>query len=241
MRALIAATLLTALAGCASPSAEQQVTVFAAASLAPAFQPIATAYEQQHPGTRVRLHLAGSRTLVTQLDQGAPADVLATADLASMAQARANGVLAGRSVPFAHNAAVVAVPAGNPGGLSRAADLADPAVQLVVCAVPVPCGVAAKTLLADLGVDRQPVSEETSVAGVVGKVAAGEADAGIVYATDLANRADLRQLPGDAAAPTTTYPIAELAGAGPIADSFIDFVLADPGQQLLAEAGFGPA
>ena len=243
MRRLIAVCLLALLPGCASAATdrEQEVTVFAAASLAAAFDEIATDFEAANPGAVVRLNVAGSRTLVAQLREGARADVLATADTASMRAAAAAGVVDGTPVVFAANAAAVAVPADNPAGVRTAADLAEPRVQVVVCAVPAPCGIAARELLAELGREVRPVSEETSVAGVLGKVAAGEADAGIVYATDVLGEAAVRSVPlTPGVAVSTTYPIAPVTGAGALADRFIAHVLGPEGQDALARAGFGP-
>ena len=243
MRRLAAVCLLALLPGCAGPATdrEQEVTVFAAASLAAAFGEIATAFEAANPGAVVRLNVAGSRTLVAQLREGARADVLATADTASMQAAAAAGVIDGPPVVFTANAAAVAVPADNPAGVRTADDLAEPGVQVVVCAVPVPCGIAARELLAGFGREVRPVSEETSVAGVLGKVAAGEADAGIVYATDVVGDDAVRSVPlPPGVAVGTRYPIATVTGASAAADRFIAHVLGPEGQGTLAGAGFGP-
>jgi molybdate transport system substrate-binding protein len=243
VRRLAAVCLLVLLPGCATAATdrEHEVTVFAAASLAPAFGEIAAAFEAANPDAGVRLHVAGSRTLVAQLREGARADVLATADAATMGAAAAAGVIDGAPVAFATNAAAVAVPVDNPARVRTLADLSEPGMQVVVCAVPVPCGVAARELLAGLGREVRPVSEETSVAGVVGKVAAGEADAGIMYATDVVGQAAVRSVPlPPGVAVSTTYPIAPVAGSAAVAQRFIDYVLSPDGQGALAEAGFGP-
>jgi molybdate transport system substrate-binding protein len=243
VRRLAACCALVLLVGCAAAPADdgRELTVFAAASLGSAFERMAVAFEAAHPDIAVRLNVAGSRTLVAQLGEGARADVLATADTASMEAAVAAGVIAADPVPLATNTAAVAVPVGDPAGVRSARDLAEPDRHVVTCAVPVPCGIAARELLANLQLAVVPVSEETSVAGVLGKVAMGEADAGIVYATDVAGEDAVRSIPLPAgAAVTTAAPIATVTDAGPAAEVFVAFVLGAEGQRILAAAGFGP-
>jgi molybdate transport system substrate-binding protein len=214
----------------------------AAASLRGPFTELAQQFEAANPGTTVRLGLAGSADLVAQLQQGAPADVLATADVDTMARAAGDGLLAGPARPFAGNAMAIAVPADNPAGVTSFADLARPGVAVVLCAPQVPCGAAAARIQASTGITLAPVSEEGSVTGVLGKVSAGQADAGVVYRTDVAGTgAAVRGIPiPEAVNATTTYPIAVLAGSAEpaLARSFTDLVLGEAGQQVLRDAGF---
>ncbi len=227
----------------ALPDVSGELTIYAAASLKPAFDELATAFEARHPSLEVLpVVYDGSSTLATQLIEGAPADLFASADEATMQRATAAGVVAGSQV-FATNTLVVALPAGNPGGVEDLGDLADDSVTVVLCAPEVPCGAASQTLLANAGVSVVPASWEQSVTAVLTKVAAGEADAGLVYATDVRGRTDLESFaPPGAAAVVNRYPIASLAGAAnpEAAASFAEFVLSADGQAVLAGRGFGP-
>lgn len=209
------------------------IDVFAAASLRQAFTELAARYEQDS-GSRVALTFAGSADLVSQLAEGARADVLATADLESMARTGAGG-----AVPFATNTMTVIVPPDNPAAIASLADLARPGVRLVVCAPQVPCGAAAQRVRAASGIDWRPVSEPNNVTDVVGAVASGEADAGVVYATDaIAAGAAVAEVPiPPDANTTTTAPIAALTPAGA---GFAAYVAGPQGRSVLADAGFGP-
>lgn len=221
------------------------VTVMAASSLRVAFADLASRFQAAHPGTKVQLVVAGSADLLAQLEQGAPGDVLATADAPTMARAESTNLIAGQPIDFATNGMTIVVPVGNPGGVQSLADLADPEVAVVLCAPQVPCGAAAQRIEQRSGIDIKPVSEENAAADVLGKVSSGEADAGIVYVTDaraVANRVGEVAIP-PAQNASNTYPIAIVAGAEQpaLASSFKDFVLGTTGQQVLADAGFGPA
>lgn len=212
------------------------VEVYAAASLQRSFDEIAAAFEQQNPGVTVSPVYDGSSTLATQIGEGAPADVFASADEKNMAK-----VVAQAPDPqvFAANTLVIAVPAGNPAQVSALADLAR--VTTVLCAPEVPCGAASQTLLSNAGVAVTPASSEQNVTAVLTKVAAGEADAGLVYATDVVGRDDVEAIvPAGADAVVNRYPIATLADAPnpAAADAFVAFVLSDAGQKILADAGF---
>jgi molybdate transport system substrate-binding protein len=216
-----------------------ELTVYAAASLGPAFEEIASAFEDAHPGVDVRpVVLDGSQVLATQIAEGAPADVFASADEATMARVetlvRAPGV-------FATNTLTIAVPPGNPAGITGLPDLADPAATVVLCAVEVPCGAAARTLLERAGVEVSAASSEQNVGAVVAKVAAGEADAGIVYRTDIA-RGGVEAVPAEGAADVVSrYAIGALrdARSPEAAESFVRFVQGESGQRILREHGFG--
>ena len=248
-----AGMLVTAVTGCSTsespatraPSgpAAGEVTVFAAASLKATFTEIGAQFQAAHPGTTVRFNFAGSSDLVAQLQQGAAADVLAPADARTMDRASADTLLAGEPTAFATNTLMIAVPPDNPAGITSFADLAGEGVQVVVCAPQVPCGAATQQVEANTGVTLAPVSEESSVADVLNKVATGEADAGVVYVTDV-RASDARVLgvpiPAEVNA-VNTYPIAALAEARApaLAAQFEALVLGAQGQQVLADAGFG--
>src|SRR5690625_1405064 len=163
-----------------------ELTVFAAASLHVVFEDIAELFTAEHPAAEVAFSFAGSSDLVAQLDAGAPADVLATADESTMATAVDSGVIDGAPQVFAENALALITPAGNPAGITGLDESLDGA-DLVVCAPQLPCGAAAETLAEQVGTTLRPVSEEGSVTDVLGKVTSGQADAGLVYTTDAAS------------------------------------------------------
>lgn len=255
--ALLAAAMLAAgLVGCApgAPDAAKgggaagaplsgTVTVFAAASLKATFTRLADQFEAAHPGTSVALSFAGSSDLVTQISQGAPADVFAAADTGNMAKLAAAGLLDGAATDFATNTLEIAVPPANPASISNFADLARPGIRVVVCAPQVPCGAAAVAAEQATGTDLSPVSEESSVTDVLGKVISGEADAGLVYATDVqVAGAKVTGIPfAEAAGAVNTYPIA-VVGPGrnkELAAAFIALVTGDEGRKVFSSAGFG--
>jgi molybdate transport system substrate-binding protein len=240
--AAIVASLLGGAGACGSGGQEDAVTlhVLAASSLSEAFTRIGAAFQKDHPGVKVVFDFAGSQDLVAQIGQGAPADVLATADTATM-----DGV-AGKVTPprvFATNRLAIAVAPGNPLGVTGLASLADPALKVVLAAPEVPAGKYAQQVLARAGAAVKPVSLEESVKGVVTKIALGEADAGIVYVTDVhAAGGKIAGLDIPAADNVTaTYPIAALRDSASAADAqaFVDYVLSTAGQQTLRDAGFG--
>jgi molybdate transport system substrate-binding protein len=218
------------------------VAVFAAASLTDAFKDVATAFQKRHVSVAVQLNFAGSQALASQIDQGAPADVFASADLANMQRVEAAGLLAGGPRSFAGNKLAIVVPAGNPKGVSSLAGLSDPALVVVLCAPSVPCGSYAGQALQKAGVKVTPKSQEQDVKSVVTKVGLGEADAGIVYVTDV--RAGGARVEGvaipDADNVAASYPVAAVKGGinqkGGAA--FIDFLLSGTGQAILAGYGF---
>lgn len=247
-----AAVMLTAaalaLTGCAAQastpaptrgesSVSGELTVYAAASLSGAFDEIGAAFSEAHPDVQVSSVYDGSSTLVTQLLEGAPADVFASADEANMQKLEDAAV---DPTLFASNTLVIAVPAGNPGGVETIADLAD--VTTVLCAPEVPCGAASATLLSSAGVTVDAASLEQNVTAVLTKVAADEADAGLVYATDVVGRDDVEVIVPDGADEVVNhYPIAALSEASnPVAaEAFVAFVLSDEGRRILADFGFG--
>jgi molybdate transport system substrate-binding protein len=242
----------------AFPDEGGTLTVFAAASLVDAFAEIESTLESAHPGLDIVVETAGSQTLVTQLREGARADVLATANTATMDDAAADGLLAGTAIPFTGNRLVIVAPAGNPAGIEDVADLANDGVHLVLAGQDVPAGSYAQAALCAYGGSEgasssfledawdNVVSEEQDVRSVLAKVQLGEADAGIVYASDAAGArragSDLTVIEFPASIPTTaTYPIAPVAGGNvALANAFIGYVVSDEGQAILAEAGFSP-
>lgn len=219
------------------------ITVFAAASLKGTFTELATEFEADNPGVTVELNFAGSSDLVTQITNGAPADVFASADEKNMTKLTDADLIDTPPVDFATNVLEIAVPPTNPAGISDFADLARDGVKTVICAAQVPCGAATATIETATGIDLQPVSEESSVTDVLGKVTSGEADAGLVYVTDVAAAGDaVRGIEFDESAEAVnTYPIAPVkASANPeVAAAFAAFVTSDAGLEVLAAAGFG--
>jgi molybdate transport system substrate-binding protein len=236
---MVAAALLS---GCAAQqSARPQLTVYAAASLTSSFSELVEAFAESHPGLEVLPPVFdGSSTLATQLIEGAPADVFASADLVTMQRVEQAGLLVGEPQLFATNTLQIAVAPGNPHGISTVADLADPRLDVVLCAPEVPCGATAHALLGNAGVDFVAASEEQNVTAVATKVRLGEADAGLVYATDI--RSAGGELEGvqivGADRAVNHYAIGAVS-AGEAAEQFIEWVLSDEGQAILADHGFG--
>ncbi len=219
------------------------ITVFAAASLTAAYTEIGEAFMVQHPGAEVTFSFAASSELVTQIDEGAPADVFASADEANMTKLTAAEANAGEPAVFATNSLQIIVEPGNPQGITEVADLADPNVLYVTCSPEVPIGGYAAQVLANAGVTASPVSFEENVKGIVTKVTLGEVDAGIVYRTDVqaaGAAAEGVDIPADIGV-EARYPIVAIADAGNPAGAaaFVDFVLSEPGQEILAGYGFG--
>lgn len=218
------------------------VTVLAAASLTEAFGELGEELERRDPGLTVRFSFAASSTLAAQVAEGAPGDVLATADMRTMRIVQEAGAVAGEPVVFAQNTLVIAVPAGNPAGVSSLADLAHPEVLVALCSRRVPCGAAAQAALRAAGLSVTPVTWERDVKAVLTKVMLGEVDAGLVYATDAQAAGDrVRSFAfPEAGAAVNVYPIAILRDAPSprAARAFVDLVLSDTGRRVLTDAGF---
>jgi molybdate transport system substrate-binding protein len=219
-----------------------EVVVFAASSLTEAFTEIGAAFTAAHPGTDVTFNFAGSGDLVTQVEQGAPADVLASADEANMTKLIDAGDASGEPVVIAGNTFQIIVEPGNPKGITGVADLADPGLLVVLCADTVPCGKGAATILANAAVTVTPKSLEDKVKGVVTKVTAGEADAGIVFVTDVraaGAKAAGVDIPADVNV-ISKYPIVVTKDApnAAAAREFVAFVAGAEGQRILASYGF---
>lgn len=245
----VAAALLavaTLAAGCGQDqdtASQDTLTVFAAASLKQSFTQIGKQFEADHPGSSVDFSFAGSSDLVTQLTQGASADVFASADTKNMDKAAQADLLAGEPVDFATNVLTIAVAPGNPEGIATFGDLARPGLDVVTCAPQVPCGAATETVEQATGVRLAPVSEESSVTDVLGKLTSGQADAGLVYVTDVAGsggKVAAVDFP-EAVDAVNTYPIATLKDSSnaELAQAFVDFVTGEKGRKVLGDAGFG--
>ena len=240
-----------------TPHLQGTVTVFAAASLTDAFQALGALLEQANPGSTVTFNFGGSPTLRTQLAQGAHADVFASADEPNMQGAQKDGSIGATPSIFAQNKLTVIVPAANPAGITTLQDLAKPGVKLDLADPNVPVGNYARQAFAKMGQDpsfgsgfvaavaKNVVSNETDVKQVVAKVQLGEADAGVVYQTDVTaavrSAVKLIAIP-DQFNVIAQYPIAVVKGA-PNADgaqAFISFVRSPAGQAVLAKYGFAP-
>ena len=270
---LVAAVVMAAMAVACGPASagdgvnaaagggEATLTVFAAASLAESFRELGAAFEADNPGARVALNFAGSQTLRTQLEHGASADVFASADWRQMAALQAAGLLGSAPECFASNRLAVVAPAGPDDAadtVQSLRDLARPGVAIAMAAAEVPAGAYARDALALLAGDAaypddfadaaraNVATNEAGVRGVIQKVALGEVDAGIVYATDAkapqyADAVRVIEIPLQFN-PAAEYPIAALADGQGLAASlaFIGFVQSDAGQAILRGYGFGP-
>lgn len=219
------------------------LTVFAAASLTDVFQQLERPFEQANPGTDVTFSFAGSSTLAQQINQGAPAGVFASADQNNMKKVTDTANTQGQPTVFATNTLQIATAPGNPKGIRSLEDLARPGQRVVVCAPQVPCGSAAEKVEQAAGVTIQPVSEEQDVKAVQNKVETGNADAGLIYKTDVT--AAKGKVTGvdfpQASQAVNQYPIAVLKNAQnpELAQKWIQFVTGDQGRQVVQAAGFG--
>jgi molybdate transport system substrate-binding protein len=231
------------------------LTVFAAASLTDAFDEVAATLEAANPGLDIVNNYAGSQALVTQLTEAAPADVAAFASNSAMADATEAGVVTVEAQPFVENVLTIVVPADNPAGITSAADLAKPGIKLVLAQEEVPVGGYSRQSICNMGADTATygddfvtmvagnvVSEEDNVRSVLSKVDLGEADAGIVYTSDVkaADNVMTVEIP-EAVNELATYPIAPVAsGNQDLAAAYISFILSPDGQAILESYGFIP-
>src|ERR1700704_5508939 len=231
-----------------SPSAASLsgfIHVFAAASLTASFNALGISFHHANPGVGVDFNYAGTPTLVTQIEQGAPADVFASADTTNMDKLTTDGYAGGSSRVFARNQLEIVVAPGNPKGITELADLAKPGVIYITEAPTVPAGKYSLQALASAGVKVTPKSLETSVTAVIGKIQLGEADAGIVYTTDVKAAGSKVQGVEIPIANTViaTYPMVTVKGtkSADVANAFVSYVLSSTGQSKLASFGFLPA
>ena len=224
-----------------SPALSGTVNVFAAASLKEAFTKIGTQFEAAHPGTKVVFNFGPSSGLATQINQGAPADVYASASTKTMSQV-VDGGQASSPSDFASNVMEIAVPVKNPAGITALSDLARSGVKVALCQAAVPCGATAAKVFTNAKLTVTPVTQEVDVKAVLTKVTLGEVDAGVVYVTDVrAAGAKVKgiEIPADVNA-STKYPIATLTKAPnkATAQAFTDYVLSADGSGVLSAAGF---
>ena len=233
-----------------SPSSQERLIIYAAASLSEAFGEIAHTFNTLHPGVDLAFNLAGSNTLRAQIEQGAMADVFASANSKEMDELVAHGFV-GQNEPliFLTNKLVVITPAGNPARISALADLVRSGTKLVVATEDVPVGRYSRLMLDNVGAEfkalvlANAVSNETTVKQVVAKILLGEADAGIVYSSDVLAAPDLNviEIPVEFNV-LAEYPIAPLADSPnpELARQFVAFVLSPDGQDILYKWGFTP-
>lgn len=240
LRSAAVLVVVALMGACGAGDDDSSVDVFAAASLTDAFEAVAEAFEAGHPGVDVRLNFAGSSALREQILSGAPADVFASANPATMATVVDDGRVESSAV-FATNRLQIAVPAGNPAGISGLADFADADRLIGLCAAAVPCGDFGRQVLASAGVVASVDTEEPDVRSLLLKVGEGELDAGLVYATDVAATEEVDGVD----LPDEWNVVAELA-IGVVdahdadqAAAFVAFVLGEGGRSILAEHGFG--
>jgi molybdate transport system substrate-binding protein len=246
-----AVVLLGTVAGCGSDdssgssgsSKQTTLTVYAASSLTSTFTALGKKFEASHQGVQVSFSFGGSSDLVAQIQQGAPADVFASADAKNMDKAVSAKAVEGDPVDFASNTLEIAVPPDNPAHVTSLKDLAEPGTKVVVCAPEVPCGAATQKVEQSSKVTIKPVSEEQAVTDVLTKVESGEADAGLVYVTDVqaaGSKVTGVRFPESSSA-VNTYPIAALSDSrhADLAKQFVDLVTGTEGQAVLADAGFG--
>ncbi len=229
------------------------VTIFAAASLTDAFTEVETTLEAANPGLDIVNNFAGSQALVTQLTEGAPADVAAFASNTAMSNAIEAGTVTAEPQTFVENLLTVVVPADNPAGISSAADLAKPGIKLVLAQEEVPVGGYSRESICNMAADTATygddfvanvagnvVSEEDNVRAVLSKVALGEADAGIVYTSDVTDDVVAIAIP-ETVNEIATYPIAPVAaGNQDAAAAYISYILSPDGQAILESYGFIP-
>ena len=240
---------LTACGGGDEGGDDQTLTVLAAASLTETFTELAGTFEDDHPGVDVELVFGSSTTLAQQAVDGAPGDVLATADETSMDVAVDGDALGGVPGAFVSNRLVLVAPPDNPAGIESLTDLGDTDVDYVRCAETAPCGASAVALLDDAGIVALPASEEVDVKAVLARVVQGEADAGLVYRTDArAARDAVREVAVDdlddfGPAYATNYFIAPLhnsdAETADLAAEFVTLAGSNQAAAIFGDAGFG--
>jgi molybdate transport system substrate-binding protein len=251
---IAAAAALAVVAGCSSSGGDDRsgvssnspgsldgsITVDAASSLTEAFDSLKATFEKDHPGTTITISYGASSDFATQISQGAPADVFASASTSSM---DAIGTEAVNPTNFVTNTLEIAVPPGNPAGIRSVADLAKPGVKVAVCDPAVPCGSVAQDVFKNAAVTVHPAASLADVKTTLATVESGEVDAGVVYVTDVraaGDKVDGVPIPAGVNS-TTTYPIAVLKDARnvPLAQAWVDYVLSPTAQRVLTADGFG--
>jgi molybdate transport system substrate-binding protein len=236
----VAVGLSLAACGESASSDDETLVIFAASSLTSSFEDLAERFQSANDDIRVEFNFAASSELELQLEQGATADVFASADEPNMQKAVEVGLVEGAPRILAHNTLEIIVPPDNPGGVTGLDDLDEDELVIAICNEECPAGRYALEVFDNAGLSVEPDSFETEVKGVVTRVALGEADAGIVYATDTRAAADEVEgipIPDDVNV-VATYPIAILRGASPNARSWVEFVLSSEGQDVMQHHGF---
>jgi molybdate transport system substrate-binding protein len=245
-----AAVAALAVAGCSSsggsgsPSTSSgalsgSITVAAASSLTEAFDTIKAQFTKAHPGTKITISYGASSDLATQITNGAPIDVFASASTSNMDDVKSEAI---NPVNFVTNTMEIATPPSNPANISSVTDLAKPGVKVAVCSPEVPCGVVATEVFKNAKITVKPAAEEEDVKSTLAAVESGEVDAGMVYVTDVRAAGD--QVKGveipDNLNASTEYPIAALKGSKnpDLAKAFVDYVLSPDGKNVLADDGF---
>ncbi|MFZ2624082.1 MAG: molybdate ABC transporter substrate-binding protein [Propionibacterium sp.] len=224
-------------------AAGRTLTVFAAASMTSTFNELGKTFERENTGVTVTFDFAGSQALAQQITNGASADVFASANQANMKTVTDAGLASGSAQVYATNTLEIVVPKDNPAGISSFQDLTKSGLKLVTCAPSVPCGAATQQVEQTTGITLKPVSQEQAVTDVLTKVRTGEADAGIVYKTDVLSAGDAVAgipFPEASRAVNTNYIVSlKNASEAALGEKFVDLVMSDAGQQVLQNAGFG--
>ncbi len=238
-------TTSTVAGGTSTPTLTGSITVSAAASLIGAFQQLGAQFQAAHAGTSVRFNFGSSGVLATQIEQGAPADVFASADAQVMDQVQRAGKIEGAPVIFARNTLEIVVKPGNPFGITSLAGLTKAKV-VALCAISAPCGTAANTVLRkdDVTIPTSRISLGQDVKTTLQQVTSGDADAAIVYVTDAKSVGHTgKGVPIPASRNIiTSYPIAAVKGTSnaSLAKAWISFVTGPSGRKVLGGAGFLP-
>ncbi len=239
--AVACAAILAGLAGADRPrDPGTTVTIYAASSLQGVAEELAEEFESSHDDVTVVMSYGGSSTLAAQIIEGAPANLFLSAD--DVQAERVADQLGGTtSTPFASNSLTIAVPIGNPAGVRKLADLTDDALVVALCSPDVPCGRLSDQLASTAGLRLAPDTEELSVADVLAKVSSGQADAGLVYLTDIARTPGVEQVVVEGTeAVATSYVAVELRPGDGTANAFVDLLASPVGRQVLGDAGFSP-
>ena len=229
-------------AGSAAGELSGEITVFAAASLTESFEELGAQFERDHPGTKVTFSFGGSDALAASITGGAPADVFASASPTTMDIVTDAGAAAGTPETFVRNRLEIATLPGNPDGVASLKDLTDPGLKVVLCDEAVPCGAAAQKALDAGSLKLTPVSYEEDVKSALNKVVLKEADAAVVYKTDVqaaGGKVEGVDFPESADA-INDYPITLLEDAPntAAAEAFVELVRSAEGEKVLTGAGF---
>jgi molybdate transport system substrate-binding protein len=241
-RLIVTTFVLCIVSACSDSSVEDELLVSAAASLTDAFGEVESAFEEENPDVDVVLNLGSSSALREQVLEGAPADVFASANTSNMDQVAQAGELSGEAEIFVTNSLQIAVPTGNPAGVTGLEDFAREELLIGLCAEDVPCGDFGRQALENAGISPSIDTNEPDVRALLTKIEAGELDAGITYVTDVLSSSGTVEgieIPAEVNV-VAEYPIATLAGV-PNADAaaaWVEFVLSDEGQAILTSYGF---